>query len=195
MNTGWNLSDNWQRADAWQKQMRDTFLSIFYGKYALNGRYVFIEKSACSTLLQKRLAIDTILASPKSGSVCIEEKIVQWKGFPYRRFFLETKSCTNKGHESLGWMHYAQADYLLYAFEQSDHSGLIVYLLNFSELRDWFWKHFEAYEVSILGSTFNHTEGRLVDIEDVVASVSSAKYIVTHEKCEYIPYRKMRGKS
>jgi hypothetical protein len=33
------------RDDLWQRRMRDEILApAFYGKYALNGRYVFIDK-------------------------------------------------------------------------------------------------------------------------------------------------------
>ena len=75
MNTAFQFSDNWKDAKEWAIAMRDTYLVQFYGKYSLNGRYVFIEKSACSDILQKRLAIDTIYTSAKTGgSICVEEK-------------------------------------------------------------------------------------------------------------------------
>ncbi len=194
MNTAFQFSDNWKDAKEWAIAMRDTYLVQFYGKYSLNGRYVFIEKSACSDILQKRLAIDTIYTSAKTGgSICVEEKIVQWPGrYPYDDFFLETKSFTVKGHESLGWMHYAKADYLLYAFEREDLSSLDVYFINFPELRDWFWKVYERYQICVMGNTFNHTEGRKVPIRDVVRSVKSTRYLVTVERCIHIPYRSMR---
>src|SRR3546814_10907038 len=95
------MSD-FHRDNDWQRQKRDKILSGFYGSYALDGRYVYIDKSSCSVLIQKRLAVDTVLQSKKGGSVCIEEKIVRWPktGRTHERFCLEVRSCTKPGYES-----------------------------------------------------------------------------------------------
>src|SRR5438105_6458083 len=125
MTTRLDLSTDFQAACKWTRLMRDTFLSRFYKKYSYDGRYVFVDKSDCSTLLQKELAIDTIMQYPKS-SVCIEEKIEQWpkNGRKRTNFALETDSCTVRGHERKGWMHYARADYLLDAFAYEGNSEM-----------------------------------------------------------------------
>src|SRR2546430_16919285 len=160
------LADDFDAALEYSHMMRDTFLIHFYQKYSLNGRYVFIDKSACSTLLQKRLAIDTIFQSKRDPrkSPCIEEKIEQWPGYKRVNFALEVNSCTKPGRESPGWMHYAEADLLLYAFAYEGDTGLDVYLIDFPKLRKWFWSLPVRYQTRTL-NTHNRTRIALTPIK------------------------------
>jgi hypothetical protein len=179
------VSSVFQLDDLWQKSMRNKFLAPFYKKLAHEGRYVFNDKSRCSLLLQKRYAIDTILQAESDRSTHIEEKIVRWKGRVYDKFFLETHSCTNQGHESDGWMVYAQADMLVYAFAQENDKGLKAYIIkDFEALKSWFWQVFEQYEVSTLTQN-NRTRGRLVDIKDVEKNVEMECYYIYNDKGDY----------
>lgn len=160
--------------DAWQRDMRDRILVPgFYEVRALHGhRYVFMDKGRCARLLQKRLAVDTVMQTRANGTVCIEEKIVRWpekKGEPHTAFFLETESCTVPGYESPGWMTYAEADYLLYCFEQQD-GGLDCYLIDFPKLRKWFWERDTTFPYSRQPEK-NQTAGRVVPIKVVRAAV------------------------
>lgn len=185
-----NLADNFIEASAYSRLMRDTFLApFFYGKYALDGRYVFIDKSACSTILQKELAVDTIMQVKDGGSLCIEEKIEQWPGYKRENFALETDSCTVVGRERKGWMQYAQADYLLYAFAYPEDSGLDVYFIDFPKLRDWFWKMPSRYPAHVMTETINHTRFEKVPIIDVRRAVPSSRYHITSSGCQPIPRR------
>ncbi len=181
MQTSINLANNFYAALAYTQQMRDKYLTSFYKKYSLDGRYVFIEKSACSTMLQKELAVDTIFQSRKSGSLCIEEKIERkYTG----NFALETESCTKPGHERGGWMRYAEADYLLYAFAVS--TGLDVYLIDFPKLRSWFWDSEERLPLRFrphVMDTHNRTLIKIVPIEDVKQEVGYLRYLCTEEMC------------
>lgn len=175
------------RADLrFSQEMRDRFLTSFYGGFALQGRYVFVDKSRCSTILQKRIAIDTILQSKMGGSICIEEKIE-------RRFTgnlaLETDSCTVVGHESKGWMHYGQADYLLYAFVISQHQepvGLDIYFMDFQALRAWFWKAWERFPERTLPDTHNHTRIRLVPIVEIGYAIGYFRYRAGATECQKV---------
>src|ERR1044071_1908301 len=102
------MSD-FRRDDAWQKGMRDRILApSFYKEYAVEGRYVFIDKGRLASTFQRRFAVDTILQGKDGQACCIEEKIVRWpeRRKPYDAFTLETRSCTVPGHESPGWMEY-----------------------------------------------------------------------------------------
>ncbi len=166
--------------DAWTKQKRDRYLKAVYGKWSVEGRYVLIDKSRCSTLIQMRFEVDTICQVEDGKSICIEEKIVRWKGKRLQRFFLETESCTNEGHESPGWMHYGEADFLLYAFELEDGS-LDVYLIDFKKLKDWFWSvdHSDYYSHTM--EEENCTKGLLVDIVDVVENVTTKRFHVKED--------------
>jgi hypothetical protein len=185
-----SLAQDFVAAAQWSRKMRETFLSHFYGKYSVDGRYVYIDKSSCSTLLQKELAVDTIMQWPTPHtSICIEEKIVQWPGYKYMNFALETESCTVPGRERGGWMRYAEADYLLYAFAYENDSGLDIYLIDFPKLRGWFWNLPVRYESHTMKETINHTRFEKVPIKDVVQAVLTARYLCTSEGCTFIPKR------
>lgn len=164
----------------WQRGVRDRILAPgFYRKHSVEGRYVFVDKGKLATVLQKRYAVDTILQGKQGGAVCIEEKITRWKGRVYTNFFLETRSCTVPGKESDGWMVYGQADYLLYAFMQEDGQTLVVHLIDFPALRDWFWTVHDRYPAYVMPDTENHTEGRLVPIVDVCSKIRNWRFVVS----------------
>ena len=188
-----NLANDFRAAIAYTQNMRDTFLIHFYRKYSFDGRYVFIDKSECSTILQKELAVDTVAQSTDGKSVCIEEKIEQWPGWKRTNFALETRSCTVVGRERPGWMHYAKADYLLYAFAFEGNTGLDVFLINFPKLREWFWNLPKRYPPHIMENTINHTEFEKVPIDDVRKAVPTSHYIITHDGCQFIPNRRVKG--
>jgi hypothetical protein len=183
------LADNFTEALEYSRKMRDTFLSRFYQKYSVEGRYVYVDKSACSTVLQKQLAIDTVMQAKDGGSLCIEEKIEQWPGYKRDNFALETDSCTVVGREKQGWMHYAQADYLLYAFAYEGDSGLDVYFIDFPKLRTWFWNLPVRYPTHVMEHTLNHTRFEKVPIRDVRKAVPAFRYLVTRDECTFIPKR------
>jgi len=122
----------------WQRDIRDRIIGPqFYGRFAAAGRYVYIDKGRLATTLQKQYAVDTILQGRGGAAYCIEEKIVRWPGYRYSAYCLETDSCTIAGRESPGWMRYARADFLLYAFVQ-DCGGVEVHLIDFPKLQAWF---------------------------------------------------------
>lgn len=164
--------NDFERDNAWQLQVRDRFLAPFYGRYSLEGRYVFVDKGRCARLIQKRMAVDTIAQSRRGGAVCIEEKIVRRE---YPCFFLETESCTKPGHESSGWMTYAEADYLLYCFETASGSALKCYLIDFPALKEWFWKEHGRFRRHQMRGTLNETAGQLVPIHEVQRALGPAR--------------------
>jgi hypothetical protein len=161
---------DFERDNEWQRKVRDSVLAPgFYGSYALEGRYVFIDKGRLATTLQKRYAVDTVLQGRNGAAFCIEEKIVRWPGHRYSAYALETQSCTKPGHESPGWMKYGEADYLLYCFMQPE--TLEVHLIDFPKLQEWFWSKVDDFEQFGPLPTLNATVGRKVSIADVKASV------------------------
>jgi len=182
------LADDFAAALEYSRMMRDKFLVHFYRKYSFDGRYVFVDKSACSLLLQKELATDTIAQSSATSSDCIEEKIEQWPGCKRKNFALETDSCTVPGHERKGWMHYAKADHLLYAFAYEGDTGLDAYFIDFPKLRKWFWGLPKRYEPHTM-DTLNRTRFEKVPIIDVCRAVPTTHYLITAEGCQFIPRR------
>lgn len=171
--------------NAWQREVRDRVLAPgFYGSYALNGRFVFMDKGRFATILQKRFAVDTIVQGRKGEAIAIEEKIVRFPrhGNPHTAFFLETESCTVEGHHSPGWMTYAEADYLLYCFHQPDDS-LDSWLIDFQKLQDWFWPNDSRFPRSVM-STKNRTAGRVVPIAEVRANVPCWHRIIRAPEAE-----------
>src|SRR5579883_41572 len=84
-------------------------LTIFYKHFCYDARFVCIgdlTKSGFSEIVQRELHTDTIIQTGVHVSYGVEEKVVRWPehGEAYTAFFLETHSCTNKGHERPGWM-------------------------------------------------------------------------------------------
>jgi hypothetical protein len=174
--------NEFERDDRWQKEMRDRILGpYFYGKYAFDGRYVFIDKGQLASIIQKRYAVDTIVQGRHGTAWCIEEKIVRWpqdRDAPYTAFCLETNSCTVPGHESDGWMKYGQADLLLYCFQTKNLDELDCHLLAFGKLQKWFWPVAETFNKFKMRDTLNRTEGRLVDIDAIPKKIAIWRGIV-----------------
>jgi len=163
--------NDFERDNEWQRGIRDSILVPgFYGSYAADGRYVFIDKGALATALQRDFAVDTIVQGKDGAAVCIEEKIVRWPGYRYECYALETHSCTVPGREKHGWMAYGQADYLLYAFQQADGS-LDVHLIDFPSLKAWFWGRVDTFETFGPLNTLNRSAGRKVPLSMVRAAV------------------------
>lgn len=162
--------NDFDRDNEWQRKVRDTVLAPgFYGSFAVEGRYVFIDKGRLATTLQKKYAVDTVVQGKNGKACCIEEKIVRWKGYVYRAYTLETDSCTKPGFESPGWMRYGQADYLLYAFMRPDR--LCVHLIDFPQLQAWFSDNETRFDVFGPLDTLNRSMGRKVPLVDVAANV------------------------
>lgn len=177
--------NDFHKDNDWQRRVRDKVLAPgFYGNYAVDGRYVFIDKGRLATKLQKQFAVDTIVQGKNGAAICIEEKIVRWprSNIPYTAFTLETQSCTVPGHESAGWMTYAEADYLLYCFEQRD-GDLDCYLIDFQKLQEWFWEHETEFSIFRM-ETANRTIGRVVPVSAVRANVPMWQRQVSRAKSE-----------
>lgn len=170
------------RDNEWQRSIRDRILAPrFYGTYATDGRYVFLDKGKFATALQRRFAVDTCVQSHDGRAVFIEEKIVRWpanRGRAYTDFCLETHSCTKEGGESDGWMLYGQADYLLYCFHH-EYDALDCYLIEFQKLKEWFWLREKSFPTFGPLKTLNASMGRLVPILEVTANVPSWRRLLT----------------
>jgi hypothetical protein len=163
--------------NAWQRRVRDEVLAPqFYGRYAKEGRYVFVDKGRLASILQKRYAVDTVLQARDGSALCIEEKIVRWPGYKYACFCLETKSCTLPGLESPGWMFYGEADYILYCFHQDD-GGLDCWLIDFPKLQQWFWPRESGFTPFHM-KTKNRTFGRKVPIANVHRAVPTWRKVI-----------------
>jgi len=169
------------RDDTWQRGMRDKILApSFYGSYATAGRYVFIDKGRLASRFQREYAVDTIVQGKNGQAVCIEEKIVRWPRAdrPHRAFTFETHSCTVPGREKDGWMRYGEADYLLYCFSNKDQTALDCYLIDFDELKKWFWPRFVMWPRTVT-EQINRSECRKVPIEEVTGSVTVRRRMVS----------------
>ncbi|MBF0182232.1 MAG: hypothetical protein HQM03_19625 [Magnetococcales bacterium] len=157
--------------DDWQKRIRDEILvPQFYQRYALDGRYVLLDRGGLATRLQKEMGVDTVFQVAGGEMISVEEKIVRWPGYAYSAFCLETDSCTVPGRESPGWMHYSAADFLLYCFVTVDH-GLDCHLIDLPKLKAWFWPLAGQFDAFGPLSTLNRTMGRKVPIVDVHVNV------------------------
>lgn len=171
---------DFRRDDDWQRKMRDAVLAPeLYGKYSRDGRYVFIDKGRCATLIQKRFAVDTIVQGRRGDAICIEEKIVRWPGYAYTAVCLETHSCTVPGHESDGWMKYGEADYLLYCCAQAN-DDLDCWLMEFQPLKQWFWSCADEFPDFQMANTLNRTKGKKVPIQRIRKHVTTKHIYLQH---------------
>jgi len=159
--------------NTWQLGKRDALLQPFYAEKAKNGRFVFADKGNLAEILQKEMAVDTIMQGEGNRVIAIEEKIVRWPGYEYTAYTLELMSCTNPGYEKKGWMHYAKCNILLYCFEQEDGS-IMAHAIPFRPLQEWFLSHCQVY-TSTVTTQINHTECKIVPIADVWANVKGCK--------------------
>jgi len=155
--------------DERQKGVRDAILAPLFYQQRSPGRFVFMDRGRLADVLQRRMAVDTVLQARDGRVVSIEEKIVRWPGYDYSAYCLETESCTVPGHESPGWMRYGQADYLLYCFQQADDS-LNCHLIDFPKLRSWFAPVETTFPIFQM-PTRNRTRGRKVPISAVRVAV------------------------
>jgi len=164
--------------DHYQRQKRDTLLKDFYIQGSVEGRFVFMDKGRLADIVQREMAVDTILQGRDGQAIAIEEKIVRWKGRKYTAFTLETWTCTVPGRERQGWMYYSKCDFLLYCFTQADGS-LEAYAIPFPRLKTWFFEQdrFERYPTTVT-EQINRTECRVVPIADVLAGVPGCKLVV-----------------
>jgi hypothetical protein len=172
------------RDNSWQRKIRNKVLKPYYKKISHEGRFIFCDKGELSTLLQKELAIDTIIQLNNNEVVSIEEKIVRWPGYVYEAYTLETWSCTIPGMERQGWMYYAKCDYLFYCFVQPDES-LYIHVIPFQKLKNWFFSNnqYKNYRISRTRQ-INKTETRVVPIVDVWNSIPYCQH-------EYIDITKL----
>jgi hypothetical protein len=171
-------------------------LDIFYKHFCYEGRFVSIgdsTRSPFSDILQRQLKTDTVIQKGSFLSFGVEEKVVAWpeSNQPYDALFLETRSCTNAGYESDGWMKTCQADLLLYAFEIKE-VGLLLYLFPFPPLQRWFWDTYlphlprPDYGLSVMRDE-NRTEGRVVPLASVVKAVPTRCFLVpVEEECREV---------
>jgi hypothetical protein len=158
--------NDFRRDNSGQRRVRDAVLVPFlYKNISMDGRFVLCDKGRFADILQRRMDVDTIVER-ENGLVAIEEKIVRWGGRKYTAVTLETDSCTIPGYETDGWMHYCEADKLLWVMCQGD--GTVVYhVFGFPELQKVFWEAMEENDNIFTPHTEKHnnkTRSRIVDI-------------------------------
>ena len=161
--------------NSWQLGIRNRILYPFYKSKAHDGRFVFADKGSLADVLQREMAVDTIMQIDGNAIASIEEKIVRWPGYEYKNYTLETMSCTVPGREKQGWMHYAKCDVLLYCFTQQDGS-LIAHAIPFRKLQEWFFdSDLYLQYPSTVTEQINRTECKVVPIAHVWNNVHGCK--------------------
>lgn len=175
----------WRDDDAQQKQVRNTVIGPgLYGAWAVDGRYVHLDKGSALILELQRSMVDTIVQRSHGRALLVEEKIVRWPGYEYTGLTLETRSCTVAGHESPGCMRYGRADYLNYAMCQGDGS-VVCHIVNFPKLQAVFWPAFQAgHFKKTTTEQKNHSECAMVPlrwIRDHVGTEASRRIYATPE--------------
>jgi hypothetical protein len=148
-----------------QRRLRDLFLPTYY-KAMFDGEYEFIEYGDA----RANGGVDTI-----AGGKRIDEKIVDWpkhKDDPYDAYALETMSCTVPGYKRPGWMWTNNVDYLLYCFASKDKLVLACHLIDFRQLRKWFYdQDLEQWPLWVSDED-NRSACRIVPFEELQEAVS-----------------------
>ena len=164
--------------NAWQRKMRDAILKPYYYDRFHAGCYEFIEP----TDPRSKGGVDTILRGRG-----IDEKIVRWPrdedGLPranaYDAFALETWSCTIEGHERKGWMFTNTVPNLGYCFSDQAEQSLDYWLLDFAQLKQWFYAEDHMQWPRWRSNQFNRTECRIVPIVTVCEHVRHKRFRVS----------------
>ena len=165
-----------QKDNTWQLRMRDRLLAPFYSKKSKDGRFVFADKGVFSDMIQREMAIDTLMQIKENGIVAIEEKMVRWPGYEYKSYTLEINTCTVPGRERKGWMYYSKCDVLLYCFVQENNIEILAHALPFRKLHEWFFsnEHYKTYR-STITDQINKTECKIVPIAAVWNNIHGCK--------------------
>ena len=160
--------------DQWQLEMRSKILVPHLYDVLYPARYELLRGDHP---MQAR-GIDTLIDGGER-QITIEEKIVRWPfdketkqkaDRPYTAFTLETMSCTVEGREKQGWMHYSEADYLLYCFAHPKSEVVLdCYMIDMKRLRSWFFG-VESNYASTVTEQVNRTLCRVVPIKDVIGA-------------------------
>jgi hypothetical protein len=169
------LKSSFAKMNEFQMKIRNSVLKPYYAHEAAEGRFIFLDKGKIAKMLQQ-IAVDTIMQIDENGTLSYEEKIVQWPGYKYTHFVLETMSCTVRGHEKQGWMHTARCDILRYCFCQENERELLVYDIPFELLKEWFFKDnlFKRY-YSTITNEINRTECKKVPIDDIMMNIKGCQ--------------------
>jgi hypothetical protein len=172
--------NDYQRDDAWQREMRDTFLVPYYGKKFAG--FVLLDKGPFARDQQRR-GVDTLFWDDELALFGIEEKIVRYKDRAYSAICLETETCTKPGRIARGWMWYSAADYLLYGM-QTAAGDLDCLWIDFAALHKWFWPREKDFRISVMADTINQTASRLVPIEAIAENVQLRRFTLVKPKAD-----------
>jgi len=171
---------------------KDILLKPYWGDKSYEGRFVIVG----SELLQKKHGIDVILQSEKDNSdIKIDTKHVRGK---YNNFYLEEMSCPERG--TLGWILKEDGwpDWIFYCFWEKcfkcykncfecDEILLPIdaYVMKFIELREWFMRNGQTYQLHTNETTINKTNGRLVPVADLLPEIRCKHVVIGEAEEEY----------
>lgn len=136
--------------DAWQDGIAQRLIIPVLEQHAYKGKLIVVGlRSQIGSLLQRQAHVDMIAQLPDRREIAIELKIVRWPGAKqgrpgwthYTDLFLETWSCTVKGHEAEGWMRTSKADFLLWCQCSLDEQALDCWPFPFKRLQIWHQRH------------------------------------------------------
>jgi len=155
--------NNFEKNNAWQRKVRDSILiPAFYPQYANDGHFCPADGGRQMARTVQALGADTFVKDLNGHMLAVEEKIVEWPGYAYTAYFLETMSCTVPGYERDGWMAYGGADILLYCMVWPDR--LVLDEMALAPLRDLYWREAHRFPVSTMKDR-NRSRGSVVPIK------------------------------
>jgi hypothetical protein len=180
-----------ERDDVWSRAVIDRLLKPLLRAHAFENQVHFIGKdSPVALLLQKTAHVDALVPLSNGGDLSLELKVVRWPfrdGEPSSKhwsdFFLETMSCSVRGHEQQGWMITCQADFLLWCQCSLHEHVLKCWPLPMKRLRAWFFKNQASLPERSVRNPINGrdlwTIGRLASISKVCTELKVEGFYVT----------------
>ncbi len=171
------MRDKFHESDSMQRRLRDTILVTKFYQVKYDDVITLDGGGDVISDLQIIYGIDTIVKNHGEETITFEEKIVKWKGKKYNSICFETWSCTVPSLKKLGWAHPTKgsnADKLIYCMETKNGDLDCILIHQFQKLKEWFWPRQNNYNATITNQR-NHTECRLVPIDDIMDSFKDTK--------------------
>lgn len=161
--------------------LRDVYLKRLYAVICENSEFVCLDGNDLITIELQKMQIDAIGTSLKTKRTTYYEE--KYDFHPPNNFCFETVSNTTTNPEVPGWMKTAKSDVLIYSFAWIENI-LDVYMLDFPQLRKWFWSVIDSQEHKwrehIVPDSSNRTASRLVPVKQVIAEgIYTNRYLIT----------------
>lgn len=164
------------KADA--QKTHEQYYSHLWSCLAYKGQYTpILAYDGISKMLQDK-GVDVVFTHAQTRKpVYCDEKADSHEP---DNFCLEEFSNTKSAPWKQGWMAHSLADWICYGFLYL--LGIVdVFMLNFPQLRDWFWPNHENHRKHDMTNTTNCTRSRIIPVKEVLNNVYAVHYLISQD--------------